>query len=250
MRRLFQSLRLLFAACVLTACTPARTGIIGNTLTTNVKPSISITGLNSLTVQAHGRLYPDSGRALTPGASILSFDYAFFTDETQPDCFAYAAIVRISNEERWIFHPPTRFAEAFSTAEVSFGGFQWSEQLLRSSCEKDWPSAVWEELEGKTHKYWLTKRWIAHLDGTTRAVMEYREPWPEAMVFLNANAVVFSEKSGDTLTAFIKRADTAFSVEQKGGDFSKNALAPRPATTSVPINVIKLVGEVFPVDHN
>jgi len=29
MRRLFQSLRLLFAACVLTACTPARTGIIG-----------------------------------------------------------------------------------------------------------------------------------------------------------------------------------------------------------------------------
>ena len=250
MRRFFQSLRLLLAACVLTACTPARTGVIGNTLTTNVKSSISITGQDSLVVRAHGRLYPDSGPTRTTRTATLSFDYAFFTSEARSDCFAYAAIVRIDDDKGWIFRPPARFPGAFSVADVSFGGFQWSEQILRSPAENDWPAAVWEELGGEKHDFWLAKRWVAHLDGTTRAIMEYREPWPVAMTFLSADTVVFTGQSGEALAAFIKRADAAFAVEQKGGDFGKKAPEQRPAATSVQVSAPNLVGIVDPVDHN
>lgn len=250
MRRFFQSLRFLLAACILTACTPARTGVIGNTLTTNVKPSISITGEDSLTVRAHGRLYPSSGPAMAAGTATLSFDYAFFTSAGRPDCFAYAAIVRVTNNEAWMFQPPARFPDAFSVTDVSFGGFQWSEQLLRIPVENDWPTAVLEELGGEKRKYWLAKRWVAHLDGANRAIMEYREPWPDAITLLSADTVVFTGEAGETLNAFIKRADAAFSVEQKGGDFGKNAPESHPAATRVPVNASKLIGEVFPVNRN
>ncbi|SBV94946.1 exported hypothetical protein [uncultured delta proteobacterium] len=250
MRRFFHSLRLLLAACILTACTPARTGVIGNTLTTNVKPEISITGQAPLTIQASGRLRPNSGMATISDSADFTFDYAFFMANTAEQRFAYAAIVRIDNEGRWLFQPPARFDGAFAVNDRIIGGFQWSIQLLRVSSDKDWGSAVWSDVNGGAPasgmpEFWLAKRWITHLNSTTRAVMEYREPWPGNLAVLGADTVIVSDSTAAILQQFDARADAAFLVEKKRGEFDTNTPQPQTSKPRVPVNMAKLVGTVI-----
>lgn len=250
MRRLFQSLRLLLAACLLTACTPARTGVIGNTLTTNVKPEISITGQDPLVIRASGRLRPNSGMATTSDSADFTFDYAFFTESNAEKRFAYAAIVRIDNEGQWLFQPPARFDGAFGVSERMVGGFQWSIQLLRVSSDKDWASGVWSDVNGgapasETPEFWLAKRWITHLNSATRAVMEYREPWPGNLAVLGQDTVLVSDSAAAILQQFDARAEAAFLVEKKRGEFDKNAPQPQATKPRIPINIAKLVGTII-----
>lgn len=250
MRRFFQSFRLLLAACLLTACTPARTGVIGNTLTTNVKPEISITGQAPLAVRASGRLRPNSGMGAISDSADFTFDYAFFADNNAEQRFAYAAIVRIDNERRWLFQPPARFDGAFAVSDRIVGGFQWSIQLLRISSDKDWASDVWKSLDGDAPasgepEFWLAKRWITHLNDTTRALMEYREPWPGNVAVLGEDTVLLSDSAAATLQQFDARAETAFLVEKKRGEFDANTPQPKAAKPRVPVNIAAMAGTVI-----
>lgn len=248
MRRFLHNCRLLLAACLITACTPARTGVIGNTLTTNIKPEISITGLSPLILRASGRLRPNSGMASTTDSADFTVDYAVFTDKDADTRFAYAAIVRIDNEGRWFFHPPAPFDEAFAVSDRMIGGFSWSTQMLRLSSGKDWASGVREDLEGVssgTPEFWLAKRWVAHLTDTARAVMEYREPWPEAVQVMGTNTVVLSDSAAAFLQQFDARADAAFLVEKKRGEFDKNTPQPKTAKPRIPVNVAAMAGTVM-----
>lgn len=250
--RFFKNIRLLLAACLLAACSPARTGVLGNTLTTNVKPPISITGQGTLVVKAHGTLRPDTATDSLTVRESVAFNYAFYADGSPPadapsNRFAYAVIARVSNTKLWRFQPPEKMNGAFSEQTVVLNGIGFSEQLLRVSSEKDWGSGVWRENGRPVPDYWLAKRWVTHLDEGTRAVMEYREEWPDAMSYVSAEMIVLGGSAGEALSAFIKRADAAFLAEKKAGDF--NQAETPPSVYRVPQkdpDVARLVGEVIP----
>ena len=250
MRHLFQSLRLLLAACLLTACTPARTGIIGNTLTTNVKPGISITGQSGLTVESHGRMRPRSAATTTTAIADFTVDYAFFTDADDAGRFAYAAIVRIDAEKQWYFQPPRPFDEAFQVSDSTEGGFHWSAQLLRVASDKDWANGLWMDMGGDSPTHWLAKRWVTHLNDTTRAIMEYREPWPEGMNTLPTNTLLLTESAAATLQAFIARADAAFLAEKKLGEFNKSEQPAKATTPRVPMDIARMAGTIIDRHNN
>ena len=246
MRPFFRSLRLLFPAILLTTCTPARTGVIGNTLTTNVKPRISITGQAPWTVAAHGRFSPYSGPTTTTEKAILEYNYVFYTDSRHSDRFAHAAIVKIEHGGKWNFQPPGRFDDAFLDGSELRDGIQWSVQTLRISNADDWPGSVWEDAGNPPHRIWLAKRWIAHLDSTTRAIMEYREAWPENMPVLSSTMPILSDSAGTALRAFDERADAVFLAEKKAGDFSgQPAPDRRQATFRIQPDIPKLLGNVI-----
>ena len=252
MHAFFRHLRLFFAACLLTACSPARTGIIGNTLTTNVKPAVSITGASSFTVMAHGKLWPEVSTDIATAREMLSFDFALFADAgimktaKQADRFAYAAIIRISGTNAWRFQPTTRSADAFTTGDIVLDGIDWDWQLMRTPSRNDWPSAVWEKNGKDLPQFWLAKRWTAHLNDSVRAVMEYREPWPECIHAVSRDMLIMPGMAGDCLKTFIERADAAFTVEKKRGNFQSGESAPPSmlALPSTPPNLTRLVGEV------
>jgi len=250
MRHIFHTLRLLLAACLFTACTPARTGIIGNTLTTNVKPAISITGQNGLTIQAHGRMRPNSGTTTTATTADLTFDYAVFTDANNAGRFAYAAIVRIDNDKQWNFQPQVTFDNAFIVTSSAKGGFEWSMQMLRVASDKDWASEVWTDMGGDTPEFWLVQRWVAHCNSTTRAVMEYREPWPEGLSLMTSKTLILSDTAATILQHFTDRADAAFLVEKKLGEFDANAPRLKTITPHTPVNIPKMVGTLIDLHNN
>lgn len=243
-------MRLLAVTFLLAACSPARTDVIGNTLTTNVKPEISITGMAPFSVRDHGRMFVESGPPSGEGTADLTFDYAFFADKEHSDRLAYAAIVRITNDNFWHFRPPTKFDDAFSESRQSLGGFQWLEQLLRTASETDWASSVWEDQGGAAPKFWLTKRWVTHLNNATRAVMEYREPWPAAMRLLSGGTVIVSDEADKTLQQFLARADAAFTVEKKRGEFGDSAPVTPRTKGRVPLDVAKTVGTVIRLNNS
>ncbi|CAK7062761.1 MAG: hypothetical protein DELT_01494 [Desulfovibrio sp.] len=250
MHRIFKNIRLLLAACVLTACTPARTGVIGNTLTTNVKPPISITGLESLTVKAHGVLRPETATDNATAREMVTFNYAFYADKAPAadipaNRFAYAVIARISTPKAWRFQPPSKADEALSARNITVGGIAFFEQILRVPSENDWGSGVWRKNGKNVPRYWLAKRWTAHLNDEVRAVMEYREEWPTEINAFSRDLLIVSGNAGQALADFNKRADAAFTVEKREGDFNKGQTP--PSEYAVPENapvIRKLIGEV------
>ena len=244
MYNFFRNARILTATLLLAACTPARTGVIGNTLTTNVKPEISITGIAPFSIRDHGRMLVESGLPSGEGTASLAVDYAFFADEDHPDRLAYAAIVRITNDTFWHFQPPAKFDEAFSESRQPLGGYQWSEQLLRVARGKDWASGAWEDLGGSVPEFWLVKRGVTHLNNTVRAVMEYREPWPAAMRVFSGTVIV-SDEADAALQEFLGRADAVFTVEKKRGQFNTNSPKTATVKSRIPLDAAKTIGSVI-----
>ena len=256
MHRFFRNIRILLAACLLTACTPARTGIVGNTLTTNVKPLVSITGLAPLSVLAHGTLRPEAVTDRMGSNEMVTFDYALFADNGETnrpvERFAYAAIVRLAHPNAWRFHPPVESGTALSSGSVSLDGLAFMHEILRTPSLDDWSSDIWRENNRDVPEQWLVKRWTAHLNESVRVVMEYREPWPDTLRPLSTSAVVASGPGADALLAFIERADAAFKVEKKGGTFDKSTPPPgtRLAIPKKDPDVAKLVGTVMARDND
>ena len=228
MQGFFRFIRPLFAACVLAACTPARTGVIGNTLTTNVKPRISITGLAPLGLLSHGRQWTRAATDVTAITAPVTLDYAVFADSrpNAPPSLAHAAIARIEDPGRWRFMPSADSVEAFSASRAKLDGMDFVVQLLREPAADDWAGGVWRESGYAVPEYWLAKRWVAHMDDATRAVMEYREPWPDCLPEFLPGMVMVSESAYQCLNEFVFRADAAFLVERKGGDFKTGEALP------------------------
>lgn len=252
MRRFFHSVRVVLTACLLTACAPARTGVIGNTLTTNVKPYISITALPPFSVLAHGTLRPETETDRMGSREMTIFNYAVYADADAHSGpvsrFAYAAITRLEHANIWRFQPPTPSGAALYAGNTSMDGIAFTHQVLRVG--DDWGSRIWRENGRETPEYWIAKRWTAFMNDGIMAVMEYREPWPEALTPLSPNLTVISGPAGEALLTFSRRADAVFMVEKKGGTFDKNSPTP-PQVLTVPRDpdIAALVGEVVTTGH-
>lgn len=252
MHPFFRNLCLVFAAFLPATCSSAKTEVIGNTLTTNVKPYISITGAAPLSVQGHGRLIPDVGSATSSIKASVQFDYAIYADSESGAVgkYGYAAIVRLRDANLWRFLPQSEYSKSGGAFHLAHKG-EWTEQLLRVNADsKDWSSAVWTANNREIPQVWLAKRWSQNLNETIRVVMEYREPWPDDLGEDPVNLP--TAEGGAELAAFVARADKAFSAEKKAGDFK--AGIPTPATKlTMPReqpDVDTLVGSVQPKsDH-
>ncbi|MCL1915922.1 MAG: DUF4851 domain-containing protein [Desulfovibrionaceae bacterium] len=227
MQGFFRFIRPLLAALVLAACTPARTGVIGNTLTTNVKPRISITGLAPLGLLSHGSQRFRAATDVTAITAAVTLNFAVFADlrPNAPPSMAHAAIARFEDPARWRFLPSADSLEAFSASRTKLDGMDFVVQLLRTPAADDWTGGLWRDGGYAVPEYWLVKRWVAHLDDAARAVMEYREPWPDCLPEFLPGVVMVSESAYQCLNEFVTRADAAFLVERKGGDF-KSGEAP------------------------
>ena len=223
MSRFFQSFRMFLAAFLVTACTPSRTGVMENALTTNVKPLITITGLAPLTVQGQGKVWADAETDRLTTQQTVSFDYAIFADAVSGPVsrFGFAAIARVSQPEMWRFEPTADPAGNFAASEIQVDGIEFMVNLMRTASAKDWPSDVWRENGRDVPEIWLAKRWTAHLNDGVRAVAEYREAWPAGLKSISAQAVIPGGSEGQYLADFITRADAAFRMEKKGGTFPK-----------------------------
>ncbi len=245
MPEFFKRFRLLLPALLLAACSPARTGLIGNTLTTNVRPLISITAQPPLTPLAHGRLHASGYGPAKNDPVALSFDFALFADpeveartgSAEPGAaverFSLAAILRIT-EQSLQFQPKGQKAyNAFSISKVRLNGIDWTEELLRISSGGDWAAAVWRENGRAVPEFWLTKRWTAHLADRTIAVMEYREAWPACLAPISRDVLIQNDPGGTCLQDFLNRADAAFRADRSGGDFKGEVKTP-PSSLRLP----------------
>ena len=248
----FRNMCLLFAAVLPAACSEARTEVVGNTLATNVKPYISITGAAPLVVQGHGRLWPLVATDTTSAGATASFDYALYadTDNGPVTRYAYAAITRLSQPKGWRFTPQSsRFDGAFSVSNRS----GWNEQLLRVPREGDWSSDIWKSNGRAVPEYWLAKRVVTNMTDAVRVVMEYREPWPDVIDVVSLDIVSLRGAGAEELRAFIARADAAFVVEKKKGAFTSGVRAPQATLvvtqTQIP-DYPKLVGAVVAIADN
>ena len=235
------------------ACAPARTGVVGNTLSTNAAPTISLTAEPPLSLAGHGRLWVSPSSDVMGDPALASFDYALYTDPSAGPVqrFAYAAIVRLADDGNWYFEPQSgKYSYPFSRNTGSGSDdFEWTAQTLVIPSAQDWPSAVWQVNGRQVPKTWLAKRWTASMDLGTRAVAEYREAWPQC---LNADADLgaLSGKEGECLSEFNKRAEGAFAVSNVPANFA--ATPASPSTLALPEdmpNTGKLVGSVKRVDR-
>lgn len=172
------------------------------------------------------------------------------TEEKELGGFAYAAIIRITNDKFWRFQPPTPFDEAFNDVRITGGGISWSEQLLQSSSKGDWASGLWEDMGGEVPEFWLVRRRVTHLDDTTRAVIDYREPWPEAIRSILGGTLIVTDEGDKALQEFLARADAAFLVEKKTGEFTADAPKTEVKKPRIPLKSASLVGNVIQVHNN
>ena len=249
MHPFFRNLCLLFAA-FLPACSPARTEVAGNALTTNVRPYISIAGASSLLVKAHGRLWADSATDLAASNVSVAFNYAIFADSDSGPVtrYAYAAIARLSQSASWRFEPQSNRSDgAFSFGQDG----DWTVQLLRVPGQGDWSSDIWRKNGRETSEFWIAKRWNSSLNAGSRVVMEYREPWPGGFDLVSSDFATLRGEAAEVVQAFIARADAAFVVEKTKGDFSKPA--PQQKLTvdqgALP-DIPKLVGRILRTTDN
>lgn len=255
MRGLFPSLIAALAALVSCSADAARTGIIGNTLTTNVKPYVAVTADSSFTLLGGGRL-PLAARTdiMTDEASV-AFHYALFAADagSGPERrFAYAAIARLEEARAWRFQPgivaaPGTFSENVPGPGPAFAEGEWYGILLRVMPENDWPSDVLRENGQPLPVSWLAARWVTNLNNEARVVIEYREPWPERYgQRALGDPSLFSDDARAYFDAFAARAKASFTVTRDRGDFKAAGVtpAPSPALPRTRPDVARLVGEV------
>ncbi|CAK7068638.1 MAG: hypothetical protein DELT_01772 [Desulfovibrio sp.] len=241
---------LLVCVAAVAACSPARTGVIGQSLTTNLKPGMAITANAPLTFVSGGRVWASlKGDDIAP-ISSASFDYALFADPAVSPAqkFAYAAFVRIDERENWMFQPqghglPGQFGAVKPVLPPQCEGRMYT---LHVPSQGDWASDVLTENGQTPPEVWLVKRWVFSLDSDLRAMAEYREPWPEFLEAPTSEIMLLRDTNAEYLRDFERRALAAFSFDATLGDFStvpQTAAAWKmPRTTP---DLSRLVGDVL-----
>lgn len=246
----------IFAVSVLlAACGARQTGVLHNTLTTNVKPAITITAHAPFAVVDAGRVWTVPKTDVTPGMADTSFDYAVYASPAAPvsSAFAYAGIIRLDAGDMWEFVPKgNRIQGSFGARKkvepVNRDGAVYT---LRVPAEGDWASALLAENGHAIPEAWIAKRWMFSLDSASRAVAEYREPWPAGLDVPESDIMLLRESHAVFLQEFEKRAFAVFSFDTSIGDFSETA--PRVSTwkrSPVQPNVERLAGDVIQVDRS
>lgn len=244
------SLVLLCAAAALAACSPARTGVVDGTLTTNVRPGMAITANKPLEFVSGGRTWSTIKANGTTATSNASFDYALFVDPAVPPAekFACAAFVRLEENTAWFFVPqgnnlPGQFGPATPALPASREGRIYT---LHVPSENDWASDVLRENGQTPPKAWLVQRWVFSLESDVRAMAEYREPWPASFDVPQSEFMPLRDADAGRLRDFAKRARAAFSFEDTTAEFIAAPQAGRAWNTprAAP-DVPRLVGEVI-----
>ncbi len=245
---------LVSSLAVLAACAPLQTGVTGNTLTTNKTPTVSVTAEPPMTLAGHGRLWVPAGSDEMGIAPLASFDYAIYADTNSGPVprFAYAAIVRLSDDNNWYFEPQSwKLPGSFSlNSDPGPIGLAWTTQLLSVPGAGDWATEVWKANKRQTPETWLAKRWIASMDDDLRVLMEYREPWPQCLHAYDHDTPLIGGKEGDCLRQFNARADKVFHVSGEPADLNAASVPPAglvmPSTTP---DTERLVGKVKYIDR-
>ncbi len=251
MARLFPLFSLFLGLALAAGCSPARTGVAGNTLSTNTKPPISITAKAPLRLMASGSLavsIPNDKETLS--SAVISFPYAVFGegDASGPVTrHAHAILAKLEDSQNWSFQPDTVWKPRNASITSSKGpdGYTWTTQLLLVPSQGDWFSDLWVANGRSVPKIWLAKRWSALLDDTTKAIYEYREPCAGC---LPEDALAFPLLDADSaarLKEFSNRA-AAFTTSAQNTPLTDTApeqtLRARPEKLP---NAGKLVGEAL-----
>ncbi|MDL2272470.1 DUF4851 domain-containing protein [Desulfovibrio sp. OttesenSCG-928-I05] len=247
--------RLLLAFCLLTAgalcaCSPARTGTVGNTLTTNTRPQISMTANTPLQRADSGTLWvaaKNSGHSMNP--PMVEFSYALFADSAASQggpvtVSAHALLMRLPDSRLWRFSPDSwpQFQTLPFGASAS-GDLLWPARLLRVPAEGDWISEMWKTNGREVPEFWLAKRWADTLGETAKGIMEYREPWPDGL----DETMMFGE-SAELVAAFIKRADAAFSMDMSYTGLPETVPAAAMTRPAMRPDTLRLVGDIDAAD--
>ena len=235
MRGLIPSLIAALAALVSCSFDAARTGAVGNTLMTNVKPYIALRVDDAFTFFGAGKRNLATKTEATTDTASVWLHYAMFTADAgdgPEKRFAWSAIARIDTPRAWQFQPGNQFQGAFSKnlpgLEPAFAT-EWEGCLLRLLPENDWPSEVLAENSRSVPGAWLVARWTLHLDNATRALAEYRESWPEHIAPQGLDAPRFlRDDAVEYLDAFLLRARSTFTATKEKGEFKAVPETPLP----------------------
>lgn len=243
----------LFFACItLAACSPARTGVIGGTLTTNLRPAIGISVGKPFILADSGRVWAMPKSNLQTNFANASFDYAVYTDPSVSPAnrFAYAAIIRLTDKEHWTFQPETVIPGVFGRTTVpAVRGREGKGFTVRVERAGDWAGELLALNGARGPSVWLAKRWVFVLDTDARAIAEYREPWPEGLEAPERGIMLLRDSDAEYLRGFEKRAEAVFSFGTDPGDFTG---APPAAKWNHPReepDVAALAGEVMYLEN-
>ena len=249
MKTNFRILVVLAMSLSLVACFSARTGVVNGTLTTNVRPVVSIKANAPFVLADSGRLLPFPETDELPGLADASFDYAVYTDPSVSPAsrFAYAAIIRMDDMETWNFTSQRMLPGAFGArqrvAHIGHGGFVYT---LHVPSVGDWGSDLLAANGTTPPTAWIAKRWVYDIDKGARAIAEYREPWPVNIDVPEAEILLIGDGGTKFLQDFERRALTVFSVAAELGDFSgvQQVQSSWTKASSLP-NITRLAGDVL-----
>lgn len=259
MRYPMRLLSLSLVACVsllalgLAACTPARTGTVGNTLTTNIRPTVSLTANPPMQLFGAGTLWVRaSNNNRSMNLPTVRFSYALFstTKEGPVTDSAHAAIMHLPDNNQWRFSPnpwPRFLTLSFGEVGVSDDNL-WPSRLLRIPSEGDWISDVWKANGREVPEVWLARRWADTLGEIGMAVMEYREPWPEGLNEFMLGDALFGDGT-EMIAAFSRRAQNIFSMSNEYAGLPDEESLPAINLPARRPNTLRLIGDIDPVDR-
>lgn len=245
---------LVAASALLAACSPARTGVVNGTLTTNLRPAISISANAPLALADSGRVWVSPKTHEVLGAATASFDYAVYTDSSASPAakFAYAAIIRLEDMKDWNFVPqgkslPGSFSAKKKVDPQSREGTLYT---LHVPSAGDWASEFLAVNGIPVPGAWIAKRWVFSLDTGFRALAEYREPWPADLEIPDSDIILLRDSQAEFLREFERRAIASFAFDPAAGDFA--AAPPAAAWKQSPVlpDVAKLAGEIIYNDRS
>ncbi len=212
-----------FTCLLLAACSPARTGTVNGTLTTNVRPAITISANAPFVLADSGRVWVSPKTDALPGAADATFDYAVYRDPAVSPAqrLAYASIIRFEDMESWNFVSLGRLPDSFGGKKpagvAGRGGFIYT---LCVPAVGDWASDLLAANGVEPPEAWMAQRWVIDLDKGARAIAEYREPWPAVMDVPESDILLIGDKDHTLLRAFEQRALAAFAFSTDRGDFA------------------------------
>lgn len=251
MKPYFRSMLALFVLLLVAACSPVRTGVIDGTLATNLRPGLTVAPGERLAFVSGGRVWPTAKTGDVGPMNVVAFDYALYADpEVSPASkFAYAAFARIEEKGMWMFVPqgqalPGQLGKATRVFDEREGRLY----TLHIPAQGDWASAVLAENGHTPPEAWVAKRWVFSLEGASRAMAEYREPWPDDLDVPDGGLSLLTSRQENFLRDFTKRALAAFAFGSGLGDFD-GVPAARPVwkMPATEPNITRLVGDVMRV---
>lgn len=243
------------ACLALAACSPARTGLIDGTLTTNMRPAVSVTAAQPFVPADSGRLWVQPGTDQMTMVANASVDFAVYTDPAAaPNArLAYAAVIRLEDRDTWAFFPdPGNLPGSFGTVRTpDLTSRDGAVYTLSVPAQGDWASDLVTANGFPAPERWIAQRWVFMPDTDVRVIAEYREPWPDGFEAPAGDIMLLRDRDAEFLRSFEKRASAVFVFSADTGDFSG---APAPARRwNLPRtgpDVPRLAGEIMRLESS